>query len=85
MLLLAKILSDLEKFRISKNFVCYSNYSEKFNNIIKEASIWMEKYNKYIQDGAQSGYSEIELMNERQQINCLLPFLGLKEESIKLI
>lgn len=76
-----KDLNEMEKIRIAKNFICTSANSEKLTKLIEDANNWIEKYNKFVEEGPLSGYTELEIISERQQINCLIPAVDLKQNS----
>ena len=72
-------MNDLDKTSSSKNFICCSIYGERLHKIIDEGTKWLQKYEKFMEEGILSGLTEQELINERQQINCFLPLMNLKE------
>lgn len=65
-----KILKDFETVRAAKNFICSSIHSENLKKTIEKASEWVEKYKKFIAEGASSGINEQELMSEKDKIQC---------------
>lgn len=68
-----QILQDFETVRSAKNFICSSIHSENLKKTLEKANEWLEKYKKFMEEGASSGINEQELMSEKDKIQCKLP------------